>query len=169
MTNCNSSVHQNTSNLYEHPWYSQLNLLDGTTICESQSQQKPKSEKPGRKYTNCVHCGHLTADVCWDKRKQLWRHFKSCSACINFTNRHGFKLTFEDRAMLNAKPFCQICGTTKRLHIDHCHTTNKIRGYLCAAHNQGIGLFNENIEDLKAAINYLKLHGNQIQNSTGTS
>jgi len=35
------------SNLYEHPWYNQLHLLENTTTSESQSQQKLRKEKPG--------------------------------------------------------------------------------------------------------------------------
>ena len=43
----------------------------------------------------------------------------------------------------------------RRLSIDHCHTTNKIRGLLCGRCNMGIGLLDHSISILKNAINYL--------------
>lgn len=58
---------------------------------------------------------------------------------------------------------CAICPKTesnphKRLCIDHCHTTGKIRGLLCDNHNRAMGLFKDSIEDLQKAIDYLKKH-----------
>lgn len=55
---------------------------------------------------------------------------------------------------------CQICGThystnNQKLAVDHCHNTKKVRGLLCKRCNQGIGLFEEDIETLKMAIIYL--------------
>lgn len=55
---------------------------------------------------------------------------------------------------------CAICGKSpsqnkKRLAVDHCHSTNKIRGLLCSACNKAIGLFSDNIRHLQSAIQYL--------------
>lgn len=52
---------------------------------------------------------------------------------------------------------CIICGgpSDRDLVIDHCHTSNKIRGLLCGPHNAALGLFNDSIEELEAAIKYL--------------
>ena len=51
---------------------------------------------------------------------------------------------------------CMICGSTHRLCIDHCHTTNKVRGILCSRCNAGLGMFRDDPVKLKAAIKYLK-------------
>jgi hypothetical protein len=40
--------------------------------------------------------------------------------------------------------------------LDHCHTTNKIRGILCPFCNKGLGHFKDNTEILTNAIDYLK-------------
>lgn len=51
-----------------------------------------------------------------------------------------------------------IAPTSKKyrhLHVDHCHTTGKIRGLLCSQCNTGLGSFKDSIENLKSAIRYL--------------
>ena len=52
---------------------------------------------------------------------------------------------------------CAICKQLwhKRLDVDHCHTTGKIRGLLCGNCNRGLGLFRENRAFLFSAIEYL--------------
>lgn len=56
---------------------------------------------------------------------------------------------------------CKICGiphheNNRKLAVDHCHKTNKIRGLLCKKCNGGLGIFDDKIESLEKAIDYLK-------------
>ncbi len=61
---------------------------------------------------------------------------------------------------------CAICKTegflignnshTEKLVVDHCHTTGKVRGLLCHNCNRGLGLFKDNAETIRKAIEYLK-------------
>ena len=53
---------------------------------------------------------------------------------------------------------CAICETSTELHVDHCHTTDKIRGLLCFNCNAGLGAFKDNSEYLDRAKTYLKDH-----------
>lgn len=55
---------------------------------------------------------------------------------------------------------CAICKKhhtkeKKALAVDHCHTTGTIRGLLCWRCNVSIGKFEDNVEILQSAINYL--------------
>jgi len=86
---------------------------------------------------------------------RAWGHYTRCCACINFSSKYGFVLTPKDREMLDAEPWCAICGTQESLAIDHCHKTNRIRGYLCEGHNQSIGKFGDDPTLLLFAIHYL--------------
>ena len=58
---------------------------------------------------------------------------------------------------------CAICCNPekkRRLAVDHCHNTGKIRGLLCTRCNTSIGRFNDDVELLQKAIDYLKTHDN---------
>jgi hypothetical protein len=52
---------------------------------------------------------------------------------------------------------CEICRRNPRqsLVIDHCHTKGNVRGLICEKCNQALGLFADDIDSLKRAINYL--------------
>ena len=51
---------------------------------------------------------------------------------------------------------CDCCGEKKeKLFIDHCHETDKFRGWLCINCNVGISRLGDNIEGLKRAIEYI--------------
>lgn len=61
---------------------------------------------------------------------------------------------------------CAICnqeeslrdkeGNKRLLAVDHCHTTNEVRGLLCRSCNVAIGLLKEDKTILQSAIDYLK-------------
>lgn len=54
---------------------------------------------------------------------------------------------------------CECCGnpqTHKAMCLDHCHVTNKFRGWLCDGCNTSIGKLGDNLEGLQRAIEYLK-------------
>ena len=86
-----------------------------------------------------------------------------CSRAHRMARRYG--LDFEE--VLNHPPQdkCESCGFKPDgspwnvLVIDHDHQTLKIRGWLCAPCNKGIGLFEDNPGLLRAAIKYLEDRG----------
>lgn len=53
---------------------------------------------------------------------------------------------------------CAICGSSENLHVDHCHTTGKIRDVLCRECNIGLGHFRDRPDLLLLAIEYLRKH-----------
>jgi len=66
-------------------------------------------------------------------------------------------MKFQDgRCAICRKPETELNkGTVKRLAIDHCHETNKVRGLLCGRCNQGIGRFEDSWLLLDNAMEYL--------------
>lgn len=64
------------------------------------------------------------------------------------------------RMLEEQEGLCKICQRPqigrKRLAIDHCHETRKVRGLLCTKCNVGLGMFGDSVERLRRAISYLK-------------
>ena len=72
--------------------------------------------------------------------------------------------------LLNAqKGVCAICESPDpknrwgKFSIDHCHTTNAIRGLLCLDCNTGLGKFKERISIFMKAISYLEHQGFSVE------
>jgi hypothetical protein len=79
----------------------------------------------------------------------------------NWKRRYG--LTPEQvRAMEESQQgCCAICADKlAQYHVDHCHTTGKVRGLLCINCNRGLGAFRDNIQNMEKALEYLK-HANE--------
>lgn len=87
---------------------------------------------------------------------------------INNHLKRKYGITYETYIdMFNSQnQVCKICKQLfKRksqtrdelmpLFVDHCHTTGMVRGLLCSKCNTGLGMFQDNIEILNSAINYL--------------
>lgn len=51
---------------------------------------------------------------------------------------------------------CMICTSNKRIVIDHCHETGKVRGILCTNCNTVIAKLGDNKSGIQKALNYLK-------------
>jgi hypothetical protein len=76
-----------------------------------------------------------------------------CRGCHSDNRKLLLKLNMEQGKPPNN---CQLCDKEKKLQLDHCHKTNKFRGWLCNDCNSGIGKLGDNIESLERAIQYLK-------------
>ena len=87
-------------------------------------------------------------------------------------NRGKFRgqLLDDEVKQLRKQEKCDICGGNEfagsrnnrhlgkvyALVMDHNHETGKFRGMLCNHCNRGLGNFKDNINNLQAAIDYLK-------------
>jgi hypothetical protein len=89
--------------------------------------------------------------VCMEERKY--------KAMIKKT--YGFTYEEYEKILDDQKGCCAICKSRignaagKRLFVDHCHDTLKVRGLLCSQCNMGLGLFKDSPTLLQKAINYL--------------
>jgi hypothetical protein len=88
----------------------------------------------------------------------------------NSTLKKSFNMTLEDynQMLLKQNNKCAICnnfeksktkyGVIRKLAVDHCHQTGKIRDLLCSQCNRALGGFRDSTEILQNAIDYLKKH-----------
>lgn len=106
----------------------------------------------------------------WWARKWKTRQLANPSMENDRSLRRKYNLTLEDyNKKLTSQNFvCMICekpetsygatGGRKKLAVDHCHVTNKIRDLLCWRCNAMIGKVNESVELLQKMIDYLNKH-----------
>lgn len=79
---------------------------------------------------------------------------------------YGITLALYEQIFTFQNGRCAICQTTeakghgKRLSVDHCHKTQRLRGLLCNNCNNGLGRFLDDPALLRAAILYLERHTN---------
>lgn len=100
--------------------------------------------------------------ICDKKRLKKWRKQNPIKVKHHqIKNKLGlsqenFNLMFEKQ-----EGKCFICEThqfnlKRSLHVDHCHTTGKIRSLLCHYCNTALGLVKENTLILKRMIQYIE-------------
>lgn len=114
---------------------------------------------------------HTYCRVCQNEYNQAWYYKNRERGKIWRKNGHlrrmyGITLDDYNKLLTQQNNVCAIClgtfsGTNqhgaKKLAVDHCHETKKVRGLLCENCNRGIGMFKHNTELLTSAITYLKL------------
>jgi hypothetical protein len=118
----------------------------------------------GHKY--CPTCQLVLPLSLWNRnRASRDGYVTDCKSCRSARQRvdylmKKYGLTPEDfGAMMKAQGgMCAICKTAPGAHIDHDHSTGKIRGILCINCNQGIGKLLDDIATLESAIQYLRGH-----------
>jgi len=110
---------------------------------------------------------------CNRERKYNWYKTeigKKSSANTKLKRRFGLTLEQYEEMYKGQNNSCAICGSetsgnNHRLAVDHCHTTNKIRGLLCKMCNVGLGNFVDSPQRLRKAAEYLE----NFQNKEGVA
>lgn len=76
--------------------------------------------------------------------------------------RYGLTVDLYDAMLVEQGGRCAICPATtpggrhgKHFHVDHDHTTGKVRGLLCNACNTVLGAAADRVDTLQNAISYL--------------
>ena len=127
---------------------------------EYQSLLNQNQVKRGQKYTKdskCIFCGE---PVRLAKTVNGVKYYASdCRKCNNYS--HLYRLNSVEVGWLYflqggicANPGC----TEKAGHVDHCHTTDKVREVLCPKCNQGLGCLNEDPQRIAGLIQYIAAH-----------
>jgi hypothetical protein len=96
----------------------------------------------------------------WARENHRKNREKILKRTYGYYVKHKYGLTAADYVALSRGQgdCCAICKAKpmkRRLHIDHCHTTGKVRGLLCAGCNTKLGWYEVHHA---AADHYLK-HG----------
>lgn len=87
---------------------------------------------------------------------------------------YGITLARYEEMLVEQRGACAICGRTedgihprtgrpRRLAVDHCHDTGRVRGLLCLACNAAIGLVQHDEQRLLLAIEYLRRYRCEVR------
>jgi hypothetical protein len=90
-------------------------------------------------------------------------HRRFANLRSNMRRLYGLDITREQYQdwLSRQDGYCKICGlpaADKNGHTDHDHLTNRLRDLLCSNCNNGIGLFQDNPDLLRAAADYIERH-----------
>lgn len=94
------------------------------------------------------------------ERSKAWRE-RNPNKLHGYVLKRNFGLSVEAyHEMLEAQGgVCAICenidATGRRLAVDHCHETGRIRGLLCTHCNTALGLVNDSVDTLRRMKEYL--------------
>jgi hypothetical protein len=139
-------------------------VVDGQKLCSKCDQTKAVSQFRTRRdrvhpASICRDCDVLNKTVYY-KRNGTTTEYKRHARQGHL--RRKFGLTEEKFLQLlqDQGGKCAICGispdeSTRRFHVDHCHTTGAVRGILCFKCNSGLGSFDDKKGLLRAALSYL--------------
>lgn len=115
----------------------------------------------------CRLCGAAKPATEYCPRKDSGKMRSECKTCLKnlaIFRTTGWSHSDYESAFAKQEGKCGICHTTlsssrySKLCGDHCHTTGKLRGLLCANCNTAIGLFKDSTIRLRSAIEYLNKH-----------
>jgi hypothetical protein len=136
-----------------------------TETCTKCNKTKPitemiKDKKSKTGYgKRCILCRREQQREWQEKNKD---YFESLTRRQHLKSRYGITPEDYEEMLSEQKGKCAICnrhgqssGNKRRLDIDHCHKTGKIRGLLCNRCNQSMGKVKDDIDLLKKFLAYL--------------
>lgn len=151
------------------------------------NMQKAQSRASARKEQllqdegqTCCGCNTFRPLSCFHGSIEKNTLSSRCRDCIsaNFL-RYRYNISLSDFIELreSQKDACKICGChleinkdsslrSKKVAVDHCHRTGRVRGLLCSACNTGLGHFRDDLTLLKSAIAYLSTSEQQENKET---
>ena len=145
--------------------------MNQSTVLDVQSKvcTKCKEEKPLTEYSKAKSNRLGVQSYCKVCQKAHGRKYKSSPSYKvrrkhqDLVRRYGLTLN-EYEARLEAQGYkCVTCNedlgdNPNHIHVDHCHSTGKVRGILCTHCNRALGAVKDNPGTLKNLQLYLLLN-----------
>jgi hypothetical protein len=136
------------------------------TTCGSSGPFATDRRNSSGRAARCKRCAYAAAERC--RKRNPAAHCERTKAWYaahpwarkgqRLRARYGITLADYERMLAQQRTACAICraalvpGST---HVDHCHRTGKVRGLLCGHCNKALGLFRDDAEVIRAAVQYL--------------
>jgi hypothetical protein len=111
-----------------------------------------KTKRFGKQHT-CKVCQNYLRGLLQKRPEE-----KKKRAEKDLAKRYGITSEQLQRMIASVGGVCEICQkppSRSRLFVDHCHSSQRVRGLLCSPCNLGLGGFKDDVENLRRAIQYL--------------
>lgn len=117
------------------------------------------TDRHGNKRRNpaCLYCRRIEASAYYKANRERIDIRRAATAKDDYYKRkYGITQKDRDELVEAQKGMCSLGHPTIEFNIDHDHITGKRRGLLCPSCNKGLGFFEDDVERLGLAIEYLK-------------
>lgn len=109
------------------------------------------------KSSNCFPCNAKYSKA-W-RGKQDRAKIRELDLRRRLKKRYGITLEEYEARLESQGGVCASCGEPpqngKRLDVDHCHSTKRVRGLLCGPCNRALGHVRDEIRRLECLVEYL--------------
>lgn len=132
--------------------------------CHINASKKSRQSKSAKEYDKSWKLNNVNKVVASNKRylnllDPLIKKTRAANRKRKFL--YGISETEYYNLLQSQNSCCAICKRDsslfkKKLDVDHCHKTLKIRGLLCSSCNRGIGLLQDSLEILRFASDYIE-------------
>jgi len=132
------------------------------TMCNIRKDHKDfyKRSDTNKYRSHCKECTSINRSSKWFTDPEFKERQRVRSKTHSINKRYG--LTLDEFDSYIDDNHCEICNSTIRLVLDHCHVTGDIRGVLCNKCNVGIGMLGDDLAGLETAAFYLRGESCQI-------
>ena len=112
----------------------------------------------------CNRCNETKSVTDFYKHPEMASgRFSVCKAC--YTSRENLKVRLKKGYNSLMTDHCECCGQTDvKLQLDHCHETEKFRGFICRSCNMTLGINGDTYASIKEAdwldeiyLNYMRI------------
>lgn len=110
----------------------------------------------------CKRCRQRTYQKDYEDRKRAEGSYSRMRRDEKLKREYGITQAQFETMLIQQHECCGICGDLlkemPKIHVDHDHETNQVRGLLCFRCNVGLGSFQDSKAVLRNAIEYLDKH-----------
>lgn len=110
--------------------------------------------------SRCRVCKNTEVRNRRQKNNAAYRDYRRKAAL----KRYGISDEDYHRMMTEQSGRCAICSREgswggRRMSVDHCHKTGRVRALLCSGCNTALGNMGDNLQTLQKSMDYLRKHG----------
>jgi len=149
------------------------------SLCKNPNSLFNRSKKSKDGFASiCKNCSNIRSSNWRKQNVEKWKIYnktiKEQKREQNYRSKYGISIDVYESMLKSQNGACMIClkpePKEKKLDVDHCHKTGKIRALLCSRCNKAIGLLEDNRYMALNVVYYLdKFNEEQLVSSSNTT